>query len=100
MSATSATAQRAAQIEVVVSYAGLSRTFAVTPHQTVQSLLELALNAFGIQANRHTQSLYTVDGAELADRQSLEEAGVQDDVKLLLRPSQVKGGAAAAGAHA
>jgi hypothetical protein len=34
----------------------------VTPHQTVHSLLELALNAFEIQSNRHTQSLYNATG--------------------------------------
>lgn len=83
---------RATHIEVVVSYAGLSRTFPVTPHQTVQSLLELSLNAFGIHSNRHVQSLYTSGGIELADAQSLEAAGVEEGTHLLLRPSQVKGG--------
>lgn len=88
----------ATHIEVVVSYAGLSKSFTVTPHQTVQSVLELSLNAFGIHSNRHIQSLYTAQGAELADAQSLEAAGIKEGAHLLLRPSQVKGGAR--GAHA
>lgn len=81
------------QITVTVSYAGLSKHFSVNPHQSVQSLLEQALNAFGINSNRHAQSLYTEGGAELPDAQSLEVAGVKNGVHLLLRPSQVKGGA-------
>lgn len=80
-------------IEVSVNYAGITKPFTVTPHQTVNSLLELALNAFGVHNNRHTQSLFTDAGAELADAQSLEAAGVETGHVLLLRPSKVKGGA-------
>jgi hypothetical protein len=80
-------------IEVTVTYAGLTKSFTVPPHQAVQALLEQALNAFGVHNNRHTQSLYSSAGAELADAQSLEAAGIEDGDQLLLRPSQVKGGA-------
>jgi hypothetical protein len=82
----------ATHIEVTVNYAGITKPFTVTPHQTVHSLLELALNAFGVHNNRHTQSLFTEAGAELADAQSLEAAGVGTADVLLLRPSKVKGG--------
>ena len=82
------------QIEVTVTYAGLTKSFTVPPQQAVQALLEQALNAFGVHNNRHTQSLYSSAGAELADAQSLADAGVKDGDQLLLRPSQVKGGAA------
>ena len=80
-------------LEVTVTYSGLTKVFSPTPHQTVQSLLELALNAFGIHNNRHTQSLYSAERGELADALSLKAAGVKDHDVLLLRPSQVKGGA-------
>jgi hypothetical protein len=80
------------QIDVTVIYAGLTKSFTVTAHQTVQSLLDQALNAFGVHNNRHTQSLYSSAGAELADAQSLEAAGIVEGAQLLLRPSQVKGG--------
>ena len=83
-------------IEVSVNYAGITKSFTVTPHQTVHSLLELALNAFGVINNRHTQSLFTEAGAELADAQSLDAAGVETGETLLLRPSKVKGGTAGA----
>lgn len=82
------------QIKVTVTYAGLTKNFTVPPHQAVQALLEQALNAFGVHNNRHTQSLYSSAGAELADAQSLEAAGIKEGDQLLLRPSQVKGGAA------
>lgn len=83
----------ATHIEVTVNYGGITKLFNVTPHQTVHSLLELALNAFGLNNNRHTQSLFTEAGAELADAQSLDAAGVGTGDTLLLRPSKVKGGA-------
>lgn len=78
---------------VVVSYDGLTKTFEVSPHEAVRALLEKALNAFGVHNNRHTQSLYTTNGSELPDSESLATAGVTAGAHLLLRPSQVKGGA-------
>jgi hypothetical protein len=84
--------ERKTQIDVDVIYAGLTKSFEVVPNQSVESLLDLSLNAFGIQANRHTQSLYSSAGVELADAQNLKDAGIKDGTQLLLRPSQVKGG--------
>ena len=81
------------KIEVSIAYVGITKTLLVTPHQTVQSVLELALNAFGVHNNRHTQSLFTEAGVELADAQSVADAGIKDADRLLLRPSKVKGGA-------
>ena len=49
----------------------ITKSFTVTPHQTINSLLERALNEFGVHNNRHTQSLFTEGGAELADAQSI-----------------------------
>jgi hypothetical protein len=80
------------RLEVSINYSGITKTFTATPHQAVQSLLEAALNAFGVHNNRHTQSLFTEAGVELADAQSLEAAGVKAGATLLLRPSKVKGG--------
>jgi hypothetical protein len=82
-----------AKIEVCVNYSGITKSITVTPNQTVNSLLELALNAFGVHNNRHTQSLFTEAGAELADAQSVDDAGIKNGDTLLLRPSKVKGGA-------
>lgn len=83
----------ATHIEVTVNYAGVTKSFTVPATQTVNALLERALNEFGVHNNRHTQSLFTAQGVELADIQSLAHAGVADGATLLLRPSKVKGGA-------
>ena len=93
---TTATAptQANAKLMVNIIYAGLTKTFEPSPHETVEALLQQALNAFSITNNRHTMSLYSSAGVELADNQSLEAAGIKSGDALLLRPSQVKGGAA------
>jgi hypothetical protein len=81
-------------ITVTVTYNGLSRDFPVTSKQASRSLLEHALQAFGVQNNAHIHSLFTTAGVELTDSQSLEDAGVVDKATLLLRPSTIRGGVA------
>jgi hypothetical protein len=91
MPTTGAPARNA--ITVIIIYDGLDRTLRAEPHETVQSLLERAMSAFSIHQNRHTLALFTEGGAELVNlQQNLEDAHVSDDARLLLRPSQVRGG--------
>jgi len=85
---------KATQINVIVVYNGLAKSFTVPAKQTARALLEQALREFGIVQNAHTHSLFTADGVELADAQNLDDAGVVDGSRLLLRPSQIRGGAA------
>jgi hypothetical protein len=75
---------------VKVLYNGVDKSFEVRPVETVKHLLDEAIRVFGA-ANPHTLSLYE-GGTELADGQTLKEAGVKPDDRLLLRPSKVKGG--------
>lgn len=75
---------------VKVLYNGVVKTFEARPEETVKHLLDEAIRVFGA-ANPHTLSLYK-GGAELADGQTLKEAGVEPNDQLLLRPSAVKGG--------
>lgn len=75
---------------VKVLYNGVFKTFEVRPEGTVKHLLDEAIRAFGA-ANPHTLSLYK-GGAELADGQTLKQAGVEPNDQLLLRPGAVKGG--------
>jgi hypothetical protein len=58
----------------------------------VKHLLDQAIRAFGQLPQPHTLSLYK-DGKELADNQTIKEAGIKACDVLLLRPSTVKGGA-------
>jgi hypothetical protein len=76
---------------VEILYDGVKKKFEVRAEETVKALLDKALAAFGPLPNPHTLSLYK-GGDELADCQTLKEAGVKPKDVLLLRPSKVKGG--------
>ena len=76
---------------VEVLYDGVKKPFKVRIEETVKHLLDQTIRAFGQLPNPHTLSLYK-DGKELADTQTIKEAGVEPCDDLLLRPSKVKGG--------
>jgi hypothetical protein len=75
-----------------VIYNGRPEQFPYHGHEQVNALLQQALNAFKITANRHLMSLFDEAGRELNDQQSLEAAGVKPGATLILRQSVVKGG--------
>jgi shikimate 5-dehydrogenase len=80
-------------LSVTIVYNGLERPVPAQSHQAVQALLEHGMNAFGVHQNRHLMALWTDQGIELTQlSQSLAEAGVVNGMKLLLRPSAVRGG--------
>jgi uncharacterized protein DUF2604 len=79
---------------VRVLYNGVEKPVRANAHETVNALLQQALNAFAIHENRHIMSLYTEDGAELVDSMKVADSGIQPGTLLLLRPSAVKGGVA------
>jgi hypothetical protein len=78
--------------KVTVLYNGVPKEFEVRREELVQRLLEQARQAFGPIQNPHLLSLFTKDGAELNDSQTIEAAGVKPHEVLLLRPSTVRGG--------
>jgi hypothetical protein len=78
--------------EVVVIYNGLPEPITVNPEQTIRAVLDHAIKAFNITAQPHLLGLFTEGGAELADTDSVEKAGVKPGDKLLLRPSAVRAG--------
>jgi hypothetical protein len=80
------------QFQVVIDYNGLARHLSINLHERVQSVLDRAENEFQITQNRHTLALFNASGAEVADAQSVEEAGIKPGDELLLRPSRIKGG--------
>jgi len=77
---------------VLVTFNGQEKSLAYQPEEQVSAILNRALDAFGIQANRHLMSLFTEAGAELPDSSSAEAAGVTPGELLILRQSVVKGG--------
>jgi len=77
---------------VDVSYNGSTRKFDYEPQELVQTLLQQAVQAFGISMNAHMMSLYDEKGRELPDAATLKKAGVGRGDDLVLRQSVVKGG--------
>ena len=78
--------------KVTVLYNGLEREIVAKPDELVKKLLADAIAAFPAVANPHTLSLFTNDGRELNDNQTVRDAGVKPRESLLLRPGTVKGG--------
>lgn len=85
--------QEARQFQVEVLYDGIKKPFEVRVDEKIKHLLDQAIKAFGPLPNPHMLSLYK-GTTELADSQTIKEAGVKPHDVLLLRPSKVKGGGA------
>lgn len=83
--------EEARRFPVVVVYDGVKKPFEVEVNETVKHLLDKAIAAFGPLPNPHTLALFK-DGKELADGQTIKQAGIKPHDVLLLRPSTVKGG--------
>ena len=80
------------QFQVKIDYNGLVRHLSISLHERVQAVLERGENEFQITQNRHTLALFNASGVEVADTQSVKEAGIKPGDELLLRPSRIKGG--------
>jgi hypothetical protein len=77
---------------VSVIYNGVTKNFQVQQDETDKQLLDQAVQAFGSIPNAHLLSLFTTDGRELIDGQTIKEAGIKPHEELLLRPGAVRGG--------
>lgn len=80
------------KFEVGVIYNGMVKDVDVRADETVKQVLERAIKAFSPLPQPHLLGLYNEAGAELNDADSVETAGIRPGDRLLLRPSQVKGG--------
>lgn len=85
-------AEKHKPFKVTVLYNGLERQVEAKPDELVKKLLADAIAAFPSVTNPHTLSLFTKDGRELDDNQTVRDAGVKPCETLLLRPGAVKGG--------
>jgi hypothetical protein len=85
-------AEKHKPFKVTVLYNGLEREVEAKPEELVKTLLAAAIAAFPSVTNPHTLSLYTKDGRELDDNQTMRAANVKPCETLLLRPGAVKGG--------
>lgn len=82
----------ATKFDIRILYNGVTESLHVEGHEQVTAVLERAMNAFHITQNRHILALFRPDGTEVAEGQSVTQAGIVPDELLGLRPSAVKGG--------
>lgn len=78
--------------EIEVVYNGLSKLLEVSKDETISSLLQKAIAAFGNLPAPHTLALYDADGHELQDGNTVHGSKITKGDRLLLRPSTVKAG--------
>lgn len=84
--------RRKEKFEVEIIYNGLEKKFKIEEDKTVKQLLDQAIQHFHAQ-QPHLLALYTTAGKELTNEsQTVKQAGIRSKDKLLLRPSQVRGG--------
>ena len=82
-----------ASFEVKVTYNGIEKKLAVTEDEPVSSVLSDALKLFPISEAQHLLALFDRHGVEITNEaQSVKEAGVKKNDRLVLRQSAVKGG--------
>jgi hypothetical protein len=78
---------------VFVAYNGIEKPVTANAQETVQALLNRAIQEFHVSSQPHILSLFNQAGVELPDAAKVAEVGIRPDDHLLLRPSKVKGGA-------
>jgi hypothetical protein len=79
--------------EITVVYNGVPKEIKVRHEETVSQVLNRAVATFQPLPQPHTMALYTAAGEELKNEAlTVDEAGIHEHDKLLLRPSTVKGG--------
>lgn len=81
------------QYPVFIAYNGVEKKITANAHETVQALLNRAIQEFHITTQPHVLSLYNQAGVELPDAAKVGEVGIRPKDHLLLRPGAVKGGA-------
>ena len=77
---------------VSIIYNGMEKHEAVDPDETIRQVLDRALRIFGPLPQPHTLALFNEAGRELPDSETVRQACINPKDRLLLRPSQVRGG--------
>lgn len=78
---------------VKVTYNGIEKKLTVTEDEPVSTVLSDAIKLFPISEAQHLLALFDRHGAEITNEtQSVKEAGLTKNDRLVLRQSAVKGG--------
>ena len=80
------------KFEITVSYNGVARELEVEGHENMASVLQRAIQLFGITQQPHLLSLFFENGTLVPEQVSAEAAGLKEDIKLYLRQNVAKGG--------
>jgi hypothetical protein len=82
------------KLKVKVFYNGMTEEFRYVAHEKARALFEQACSKFGIPpGQRDALALYLPDDTtEVNLDASLEQAGVEPDTQLILRPREQRGG--------
>lgn len=78
--------------DITVIYNGVPKEIKVRHEETVRQVLDRAVAAFQPLPQPHTMSLFNQAGQELNEAFTVDQAGIHEHDRLLLRPSTVKGG--------
>lgn len=78
--------------EITISYNGIDKPLTVSRDELIGDVRNRAVSLFGIAENQHLLGLFSVEGGELQDTQTVKDAKVKKGTKLLLRPSAVRAG--------
>ena len=84
--------QEKKSFDITVLYNGVPKDVKVRHEETVKNVLDRAVAAFQPLPQPHTLSLFNQAGQELNEALTVDQAGIREHDKLLLRPSSVKGG--------
>ena len=75
-----------------VTYNGVTKHIPFELSELVKAILDRAIQAFNVTQAPHLLSLFREDGSTVPDQSMAAAAGLKKNMKLILRPDQVKGG--------
>lgn len=79
--------------DVKITYNGIEKELSVTNDEAISSVLSRAIALFPISEAQHLLALFDRHGVEITNEsQTVEEAGLKKNSRLVLRQSAVKGG--------
>jgi hypothetical protein len=76
-----------------IIYNGVTKPLRIQPSDTVQAVLQAAIELFPVTEQRHLLALFDASGNEITNEsQTAKQAGLKKGSRLVLRQSVVKGG--------
>jgi hypothetical protein len=75
-----------------ITYNGVTKHVAFESSEVVKAILDRAIQAFSVTQAAHLLSLFLEDGSTVPDQSTAAAAGLKKNMKVVLRPDQVKGG--------